>query len=87
MAFDTTNEEQVRSAFDLYKLVAVEAAKQGYGLYRAHLELMDLAAEQYDFNNHALRRLHETLKHALDPNGILSPGKQGIWPAGTGARI
>jgi 4-cresol dehydrogenase (hydroxylating) len=25
-------------------------------------------------------RLTETIKDALDPNGILSPGKQGIWP-------
>jgi 4-cresol dehydrogenase (hydroxylating) len=25
-------------------------------------------------------RLYGTLKNALDPDGILSPGKQGIWP-------
>jgi 4-cresol dehydrogenase (hydroxylating) len=25
-------------------------------------------------------RMSETIKEALDPNGILSPGKQGIWP-------
>ena len=42
---------------------------------------MDLAAAQYDFNDHALMRLSGTIKTALDPNGILSPGKQGIWPA------
>jgi 4-cresol dehydrogenase (hydroxylating) len=27
-----------------------------------------------------LLRLSETVKDALDPAGILSPGKQGIWP-------
>jgi hypothetical protein len=30
--------------------------------------------------NHAYRRFVETLKDAVDPNGILSPGKQEIWP-------
>jgi hypothetical protein len=24
--------------------------------------------------------MHQTIKDALDPNGILSPGKSGIWP-------
>jgi 4-cresol dehydrogenase (hydroxylating) len=42
--------------------------------------LQDDVAEQYSFNNHALRRFNETLKDAIDPNGILSPGRGGIWP-------
>jgi 4-cresol dehydrogenase (hydroxylating) len=45
---------------------------------------MDLAAEQYGFNDHALRRFNQTLKDALDPSGILSPGKSGIWPGSAG---
>jgi len=27
-----------------------------------------------------LRRFNETLKDAIDPNGILAPGRGGIWP-------
>ena len=43
---------------------------------------MDQIAAQYNFNDHALAALLQTLKDALDPAGILSPGKQGIWPQG-----
>jgi 4-cresol dehydrogenase (hydroxylating) len=41
---------------------------------------MDTAASAYSFHNYALLRFHETLKDAVDPNGILSAGRDGIWP-------
>ena len=79
--FDTKNEAETRRAYDTAKLLVREAAKHGYGEYRAHLDFMDLAQEQYSFGNHAYRRFAETIKDAVDPNGILSPGRHGIWPA------
>jgi 4-cresol dehydrogenase (hydroxylating) len=48
---------------------------------------MDLVADGYDFNNHALRRLNERVKDALDPAGILAPGKSGIWPGRSNVKV
>jgi 4-cresol dehydrogenase (hydroxylating) flavoprotein subunit len=78
--FDTKSEAEARRAYETSRLLVRECAKHGYGEYRAHLDFMDLASEQYSFGDHAYKRLAETIKDAVDPNGILSPGKQGIWP-------
>ena len=78
--FNRDDPAQARDAGELLKTLINDFGAAGYGQYRTHLAFMDLAASQYDFNNHALMRMSESIKEALDPNGILSPGKQGIWP-------
>jgi 4-cresol dehydrogenase (hydroxylating) len=80
--FNRDDPAQVRGAGGLLTALTVDFGAARYGQYRTHLDIMDLAASQYDFNNHALMRMSTTIKDALDPNGILSPGKQGIWPGG-----
>jgi 4-cresol dehydrogenase (hydroxylating) len=70
-----------KKAAELLRKVLAENAKRGYGDYRAPPMLQDDVADQYSFNNHVLRRFVEQMKDAVDPNGILSPGRAGVWPA------
>lgn len=72
--------EQKKDATRLLRRILEENARLGYGDYRAPPILQDDVSDQYSFNNHILRRFNEQLKNAVDPNGIISPGRAGIWP-------
>lgn len=78
--FDRQNETERHNANKVFVDLVHLARKFGYSEYRAHVDYMDLVAEQYDFNGGSLMTLNERIKDAVDPKGILSPGKQGIWP-------
>jgi 4-cresol dehydrogenase (hydroxylating) len=79
--FDTKDAETTAAAYVTAKEMVREAGRRGYGEYRAHIDFMDEAADQYSFNDYAYRRFCEAIKDAIDPQGILSPGRHGIWPA------
>ncbi|MGK0721759.1 FAD-binding oxidoreductase [Leucobacter sp. W1478] len=81
VTFDIDDVEATASAYAAIQDLVREAGKIGYGEYRAHLQIMDLAQEQYGFNGHAYRRFVEKIKDAVDPQGIMNPGRHGIWPA------
>jgi FAD/FMN-containing dehydrogenase len=74
---DVEANKRNRAAFQ--KLVKV-AADHGWGEYRTPPAFQDAIMATYSFNNNALLRFHETVKDAVDPNGILSAGRYGIWP-------
>jgi 4-cresol dehydrogenase (hydroxylating) flavoprotein subunit len=76
VTFDRSDSGQAAVVDDLIDSVIAAGAAAGYGIYRSHTRHMDLAADQYSFNDHAAPRLAGRLKAALDPLGILSPGKQ-----------
>lgn len=81
LLFDQDNPEMIGNLDKLFGILVKEAAADGFAEYRAHINYMDTIADTYNFNNHALRRLQERVKDALDPNGIVAPGKSGIWPS------
>ncbi|KAK1763773.1 FAD binding domain-containing protein [Phialemonium atrogriseum] len=86
--FDRTDQDDKTAANELFVKLVLRAKDFGYGEYRAHIDHMDLVADQYNFGAAdegangvpALMRMNNRIKDALDPNGVLSPGKQGIWP-------
>ena len=74
---DVAANKKVRA--DVKHLVQVAAAN-GWGEYRTPTVFMDDVMDVFSFNDHALLRFHQSIKDAVDPNGILAPGKSGIWP-------
>lgn len=78
--FDRQSDEERTKSQKIFVDLVHLAREHGYSEYRAHVDYMDLVAEQFDFNGRSLMKLNELIKDAIDPKGILSPGKQGIWP-------
>jgi FAD/FMN-containing dehydrogenase len=74
--------DEAQEVDQLMRHVLHGAAEMGYTAYRTHVDYMDEVASHFNFNGGALRRFTTMLKNFLDPNGILSPGKSGIWPSG-----
>lgn len=78
--FERGNAEMLGRARELYSRLLDAARARGYAPYRSHVDYMDRIADGFDFNDNAARRLQERIKDALDPKGVISPGKQGVWP-------
>jgi 4-cresol dehydrogenase (hydroxylating) len=74
---DKVRNAKVRAAFRKWVTLA---ADRGWAEYRAPAAFQDEVSDTYSYNNHSLRRLRETIKDAVDPNGILSAGRYGVWP-------
>lgn len=72
--YDKKNAEESARAIALYDEVAAATTKAGYPQYRTSLAYMDrILGESGSF-----RALAQHLKSALDPQGVLSPGRYGL---------
>jgi len=75
LLYDRSDPDEHKRADACYHELVTRFGDQGWATYRAGVQSMDLVAQQYGAVN---RALNATLKRALDPNGILAPGKSGI---------
>ncbi|KAF2204856.1 vanillyl-alcohol oxidase [Delitschia confertaspora ATCC 74209] len=74
--FKSSEQAKMRA---LLKDLTDMTVKLGYSEYRTHVSFMDEVASHHNFNNGAMAKLTSAFKDFLDPNGILSPGKSGVW--------
>jgi 4-cresol dehydrogenase (hydroxylating) len=79
IVFERGVDAQRRAAHDLHAALAARAIQDGQGSPRAHLAFMDDVAASYKRNDNALLRANEAIKDVLDPQGLLAPGKSGLW--------
>jgi 4-cresol dehydrogenase (hydroxylating) flavoprotein subunit len=78
--YDRDDAHMLERARALFRALSKQMSEIGISLYRSHLTFMDDAAAMQSYNDHAFARFNQRIKYALDPAGILAPGKQGIWP-------
>src|SRR3569833_1460145 len=80
IVYDRADADMKRRAVRLMREMIAACAARGFGEYRTHLLFADQVARSYSWGGQALMKFNETIKDALDPNGVLAPGRNGIWP-------
>jgi len=83
--FNRDDAAMVGWARKLFEPLIADAARAGFGDYRAHIEFMQTVADTYDFNGHALWKLATKVEDALAPLGFIAPGRMGSGLRGRGS--
>ena len=76
LLFDKTNSEETERANQCFNELLVEFSARGWGSYRTNIAFMDKVADTF---GPVKRDVNQRIKQALDPKGIIAPGKSGIY--------
>ncbi|MCC7413924.1 MAG: FAD-binding oxidoreductase [Gammaproteobacteria bacterium] len=75
LLFDRTDASEMKRAHTCFERLLAEFTQAGYGTYRVNTAFMAQVADTYGETQKVVK---QRLKRALDPNGIIAPGKSGI---------
>ena len=75
LLYDKSDPAEELKADQCYREMVVRFGEKGWASYRTGVPSMALVSQQYGQVN---RDFNKTLKHAIDPNHIIAPGKSGI---------
>jgi 4-cresol dehydrogenase (hydroxylating) len=75
ITFNREDEDERRRADDCYRKMSEEVASRGVFVGRAPLDYHDFHMGQ---TMASFRDACSGIKHALDPNGVIAPGRYGI---------
>ncbi|SFB27728.1 4-cresol dehydrogenase (hydroxylating) [Collimonas sp. OK607] len=75
LLFDRSNPAELQKAHECFGRLIREFGAQGYGVYRTNIAFMEQVADIY---GPVKKIVNQRIKRALDPKGIIAPGKSGI---------
>lgn len=75
LRFNNADPAESKRAYKCYDELVGSFIKHGWAINRTNTAFMNKVSDSY---GPAMARLNRTIKKALDPNNILSPGKSGI---------
>lgn len=76
LLFDKTNPEETARADQCFDELLKEFSDRGWGSYRTNIAYMDKVADTF---GPVKKDVNQRIKRALDPKGIIAPGKSGIY--------
>lgn len=75
LLYDKSDPADEARAAACYRELVIGFGEKGWASYRTGVHAMDLVADQFGAVN---RAFNARLKHAIDPNHVIAPGKSGI---------
>jgi len=82
LEYDRGDVDDTRRAHACFEKLLAEFSQRGHAVYRVGIGYMDQVAAHY---GPVKQSVNQAIKRALDPNGIIAPGKSGIYLPGEGA--